>query len=150
MQNSREKKEIGVEASEPVMYLLFLLFPVLFFLSFFAFLVFFKDRWIEGEVLHGLRGGVWVRYLFQDKPPMGSQIIDTTRRERSEKEGRRLKSEERQGEEAIESTQQWWWWWWSDGLCLKQSSHVQNNSTNGTRKRQEITKCRKDEKRNIF
>ena len=38
---------------------------------------------------------------------MDSQVIDTTRRERSKKEGRRLKSEEQQGEKAIESTQQW-------------------------------------------
>ena len=52
-----KKKEIGVEASEPVMYLLFLLFPVLFFLSFFAFLVFFKDRWIEGKFCTDSGGG---------------------------------------------------------------------------------------------
>lgn len=87
-------------------------------------------------MLHGLRG---VGTCFKTNH---SQVIDTTRRKRSEKEGRRLKSEERQGEEAIESTQQRWS---EDGYCLKQSSHVQNNSTNGTRKRQKITNAKEQE-----
>lgn len=86
--------------------------------------------------MHGLRG---VGTCFKTNH---SQVIDTTRRKRSEKEGRRLKSEERQGEEAIESTQQRWS---EDGYCLKQSSHVQNNSTNGTRKRQKITNAKEQE-----
>lgn len=127
-------------ALKSVMYLLFPLFPVRFFFFFFLSLLFwFSLKTVEQKGSFARTSGGWVGYLFQDKPPMDSQVIDTTdgkkrpQSEGSEKKGRRLKSEERQGEEAIESTQQWWWWS-EDGYCLKQSSHVQNNSTNGTRK----------------
>ena len=68
VQNSREKKQIGVEASN--IFAFSFSFPCSFlslFLCFFGFL-FLKDRWIGGKFCTDSGGG---RYLFQDKPLPG-------------------------------------------------------------------------------